>query len=93
MFPMMSRYRKLGLEIISLEEDHSHRTKHLPIVEENIDDKVEYPFKLFLEEALNATKEHDEGQFHPNPWTTTNDNQGIFNKQPFWRCDTLQGTS
>ena len=45
-------YRELGLELVSLREDHSHRPKWPPIAEEKRDDKVGDPIKLLLEEAL-----------------------------------------
>jgi hypothetical protein len=52
MSPTRSGYRDLGLELVSLEENHSRTPKQPPTTEENRDDGVEDPFKLLLEEAL-----------------------------------------
>jgi hypothetical protein len=52
MSPTRSRYKELGLEIISLEEKGSHTLKQ-PIMEgKNKYDRTIYPFKMFLEESL-----------------------------------------
>jgi hypothetical protein len=45
-------YRELGLELVSLGDNHSRRTKKPPMVEENKDDGLGHPFKKFLEESL-----------------------------------------
>jgi hypothetical protein len=50
--PTRSRYRELGLKIISLGEDHSHQPKQPPMVNEKRDDGAGDLIKLFLEEAL-----------------------------------------
>jgi hypothetical protein len=52
MSPTRSRYRELGLELVSLGENHSHWPKKPPMVEENIDDEAGYPFKMLLKESL-----------------------------------------
>jgi hypothetical protein len=49
---MRSGYRELGLELVSLGDDHSHQPKQPPMVEEKRDDGVGDPFKMFLEESL-----------------------------------------
>jgi hypothetical protein len=52
MSPTRSRYRGLGLNIVSLEENNSHPPNKTPMGEENMDEEVGDPIKLFLEEAL-----------------------------------------
>jgi hypothetical protein len=47
-----SRYKELGLELVSLEDKISRMPK-LPIMAgENKDDGTIYPFKMLLEESL-----------------------------------------
>jgi hypothetical protein len=36
-------------------------------------------------------EEQDDEKIHSDPSTSTNGDQCIFNKQPFWKCDTLEG--
>jgi hypothetical protein len=50
--PDRSGYRELGLELVSLEENHSHPPKKPPMVEEKRDDGAGDPIKLLLEESL-----------------------------------------
>ena len=45
-----SRYIELGLELVSLGEDHSHRLKNPAMAEEKRDDGDGDPIKLFLED-------------------------------------------
>jgi hypothetical protein len=52
MSPTRSEYRELGLELVSLEDDHSHQPKWPPMMGERRDDGVGYPIKMFLEESL-----------------------------------------
>jgi hypothetical protein len=52
MSPTRSGYRELGLELVSLEENHSRQPKWPPMVEEKRDEGAEDPIKLFLEESL-----------------------------------------
>jgi hypothetical protein len=49
---MRSRYRYLGLYIVSLEEKYSHPPNKPPMVKENRDKRGGDPIKLLLEEAL-----------------------------------------
>jgi hypothetical protein len=49
MFPMRLGYRELGLELISLRDNHSHQPKKPPMVEEKRDDGSRDPFKILLE--------------------------------------------
>jgi hypothetical protein len=52
MSPTRSGYRELGLELVSLEENHSRQPKWPPMVEEKRDEGEEDPIKLFLVESL-----------------------------------------
>jgi hypothetical protein len=45
-------YREMGLELISLGEDHSHQSKRPPRMKEKRVDRAGEPIKLLLEEAL-----------------------------------------
>jgi hypothetical protein len=47
-----SGYRELSLDLVSIEEKCSHMPKKLSMVGEKKDDGTTYPFKMFLEEAL-----------------------------------------
>jgi hypothetical protein len=47
-----SGYRELGLELVSLEENHSRHPKWPPMEEEKRDVGVEDPIKMFLVESL-----------------------------------------
>jgi hypothetical protein len=52
MSPTRSGYRELGLELVSLEENHSHQPKQPPMVEEKRNEGEKYPIKLLLVESL-----------------------------------------
>jgi hypothetical protein len=52
MSPTRSEYRKLGLELVSLEDNRSRTPKKPSMVEENKNDEVDDPIKLLLEKAL-----------------------------------------
>jgi hypothetical protein len=52
MSPTRSRYKELGLELISLEYKISHTPKRSLMEEENKDDRTGDPFKILLEESL-----------------------------------------
>jgi hypothetical protein len=47
-----SRYRELGLELVSLEDNCSHMPKKPSMAREKKDDGTGDPFKMLLEEAL-----------------------------------------
>jgi hypothetical protein len=53
-----SEYSKLGLDIVSLEENLSHTPKKPSMVEENKNDRADDPISLLLEKAL--TRQRDE---------------------------------
>ena len=52
MCPTRFEYRKLGLELVSLEENHSYTPKKPSVAEEKKNDRVDDPISLLLEQAL-----------------------------------------
>jgi hypothetical protein len=58
MSPTRSEYRKLGLDLVSLEDNHSHTPKKPSMVEEKKNDGADDPINLLLEQAL--TRQRDE---------------------------------
>jgi hypothetical protein len=52
MSPTRSEYIKLGLDIVSLEENHSHTPKKPSMVEENKNDRADEHINLLLEQDL-----------------------------------------
>jgi hypothetical protein len=58
MSPMRSKYSKLGLKIVSLEENHSRMPNKPSMVEEKKNDEADDLINLFLEQAL--TRQRDE---------------------------------
>jgi hypothetical protein len=49
---MRSRYKELGLKLVSLEENISHMPKQPLMVRETKYDRIGYPFKMLLEESI-----------------------------------------
>jgi len=49
--------------------------------------------KFFVRGIPHTTTKRDDGQLCPDPSTIANGRWHTFNKQPFQRCDTLQGIS
>jgi hypothetical protein len=58
MSPTRSEYRKLGLELVSLEDNRSHTPKKPSMAEEKKIDEADDPISLLLEQAL--TRQRDE---------------------------------
>ena len=58
MSPMRSEYRKLGLDLVSLEYNNSFTPKKPLMVEEKKNDGADDPINLLLEQAL--TRQRDE---------------------------------
>jgi hypothetical protein len=52
MSPMRLGYRDLGLDLVSIEDNHSYLPKKTPMVKENRDDGEEDYIKMLLEESL-----------------------------------------
>ena len=57
MSPMRSEYRKLGLELVSLEENLSCTPNKPSIVEENKNDGAYDPINLLLEQVLTQQRD------------------------------------
>jgi hypothetical protein len=57
MSPTRSEYRKLGLDIFSLEDNRSHTPKKPSMAEEKKNDGADDPINLLLEQAL--TRQRD----------------------------------
>jgi hypothetical protein len=55
---MRSKYSKLGLELVSLEDNLSHTPKKPSMAEEKKNDGADDPINLLLEQAL--TRQRDE---------------------------------
>jgi hypothetical protein len=58
MSPTRFEYRKLGLDLFSLEDNHSHMPKKPSMVEENKNDGADDSINMLLEKAL--TRQRDE---------------------------------
>ena len=58
MSPTRSEYNKLGLELVSLEDNHSRTPKKPSMVEEKKNDEAGDPINMLLEQAL--TRQRDE---------------------------------
>jgi hypothetical protein len=58
MSPTRSKYSKLGLDLVSLEDNHSCTPNKTPMVEENKNDVAKDSINLLLEQAL--TRQRDE---------------------------------
>jgi hypothetical protein len=58
MSPTRSKYSKLGLELVSLEDNHSRTPKKPSMAEEKKNDGADDPISLLLEQAL--TRQRDE---------------------------------
>ena len=57
MSPMMSKYSKLGLELVSLEENLSRTPKKPSMAEENKNDGADDPINLLPEQALRRQRD------------------------------------
>ena len=49
---MRFEYKKLGIDLVSLEYNHSHTPKKLSMAEEKKNDGEKYSINLLLEQAL-----------------------------------------
>jgi hypothetical protein len=58
MYPTRSKYRKLDLELVSLEDNISRMPKKPSMAEENKNDRADDSINLLLEQAL--TRQRDE---------------------------------
>jgi hypothetical protein len=67
MSPTRSEYRKLGLELVSLEENHSRMPKKPSMVEENKNYRANDSINMLLEQALMQQRDINDGDFFPHP--------------------------
>ena len=61
MSPTRSGYKELGLDLVEPLQDQPHKTWRPLMAEEKKDEGVGDPIKILLEEALEKTKEHNDG--------------------------------
>jgi hypothetical protein len=84
-------YSKLGLELVSLEDNLSRTPKKTSMVEENKNDGADDPISLLLEQALMRQRDEMMENFshilQRLPIASC-----IFIKRPLWRHLTFQGT-
>ena len=52
-----SEYRKLGLELVSLEDNRSHTSKKVSMAEENKKDREDDSINLLFEQALTGQRD------------------------------------
>jgi hypothetical protein len=67
MSPTRSEYSKLGLELVSLEENRSRMPKKPSMVKEKKNDGADDPISLLLEQALTRQRDENDGEFFPHP--------------------------
>jgi hypothetical protein len=82
---MRSEYRKLGLELVSLEDNLSLMPKKPSMVEEKKNDGADDSINLLLEQSSHATEGRNDGEFFPHPSMPVDRNKCIFIKQPLWK--------
>jgi hypothetical protein len=81
MSPMRSKYKELGLELVSLEEKRYHTPKR-PLMEgENKYDGIGDPLKFFLEEDLTQQRNEMMDSFTTNPSAVTNRRHIFFERR------------
>jgi hypothetical protein len=93
MSPTRSEYSKLGLELVSLEENHSRMPKKPSMVEEKKNDGAKDSINLLLEQALARQRDEMMENFSHILQMPVDSNRCIFIKRPLWRNLSLQGTS
>ena len=85
MSPTRSKYKELGLELVSL-EDKSSRTPKRPLMEgEKKDDRIGDPFKLLIEESLTQQRNEMMDSFAQILWRlpTSNTSSSSGGTTPF----------
>jgi hypothetical protein len=90
---MRSEYRKLGLELVSLEDNLSCTPKKPSMAEENKNDGVEDSINPLLEQALTRQRDEMMENFSHILQHLPIETRCIFIKQPLWRNLSLQGIS
>jgi hypothetical protein len=93
MSPTRSEYRKLGLELVSLEDNLSRTPKKPSMVEEKKNDGADDPINLLLEQALTRQRDEMMENFSHILQRLSIKIRHIFIKRPLWRHLAFQGTS
>jgi hypothetical protein len=88
-----SKYRKLGLKIVSLQENFSCTPKKPSMVEERKNYREDDSINMLFEQALMTTKGRNDGEFSPNPSMSVDNNMHVSIKRTLWRDLVFQGTS
>jgi hypothetical protein len=89
---MRSEYRKLGLDLVSLEDNRSRMPKKPSMAEEKKNDGADDPISLLLEKALTRQRDEMMVKFFPHPSTSPDSIMHIFIKWPLWRHLAFYGT-
>jgi hypothetical protein len=92
MSPTRSEYSKLGLELVSLEDNRSHMPKKPSMVEEKKNDGADDPINLLLEQALTQQRDEMMENFSHILQHLSIASRCIFIKQPLWKHLSFQGT-
>ena len=93
MSPTRSEYSKLGLKLVSLEENRSRTPKKPSMAEEKKNDGADDPINLLLEQALTRQRDEMMENFSHILQCPADRNRCIFFKWPLWRHLSFQGTS
>jgi hypothetical protein len=93
MSPTRSEYRKLGLELVSLEDNLSRTPKKPSMVEEKKNDGADDPISMLLEQALTRQRDEMMENFSHILQCLSIETVHIFIKRPLWRHLSFQGTS
>jgi hypothetical protein len=75
-----SEYSKLGLKLVSLEENFSLTPKKPSMVEENKNNEEEYSINMLLEQALTRQTNEMMENFFPHPSTSADSSRCVFIK-------------
>jgi hypothetical protein len=92
MSPTRSEYSKLGLDLVSLEDNHSRTPKKPSMVEERKIDGADDPINMLLEQALTRQRDEMMENFAHILQRLLIASGRIFIKRPLWRHLTFQGT-
>jgi hypothetical protein len=93
MSPTRSKYSKLGLKLVSLEDNLSRTPKKPSMAEEKKNDGADDPINLLLEQALTRQRDEMMENFSHILQRLPIAIRCIFIKWPLWRHLTFQGTS
>jgi hypothetical protein len=93
MSPTRSEYNKLGLEIVSIENNHSHTPKKPYMEDEKKNNGEKDSINLLLDEALVRQRDEMIKNFSHILQCLSITTGDIFIKRPLWRNLSLQGKS